>query len=101
MKIHNSQWLKIEICKAPQLEPFHWKGKQIPHRRSMADMRYFSHGEVYEGTHYFVTDFIQIFWLWFVIGIEIKKEQLSKSKYVRYEATHYANIDESISQGDH
>lgn len=97
MKVHESRWLKITINKSGRGQNWLWKPKQVPHRSSMADMRYDSHGCVYKSTHYFVTSFMQIFWLWFVVGIEIKRERLGENKYVNYSDTHYSNIDEALN----
>jgi len=95
MKILNSKFIKISICKSGKGEKFHWKIMPCPHRESMASLSY-DKDETYNATHYFVTPFIQLFWMWFIIEIELPKEKLSTSKYVNYEATHYASIDEVL-----
>ncbi len=96
MKILNHKFIKLSISKSGKGEPFHWKILPCPHRESMASLSY-DKDETYVATHYFVTPFIQLFWLWFVIGIELPKERLSSTKYVNYEATHYASIDEVLN----
>ena len=66
----------------------------------MAEMKWINEGEcsdLYLGQHSFVTHFIQIFWLWFIIALELKEEKLSSSKYVKYESTHYAMLDEQLN----
>lgn len=95
MIIHKSKWIEVRVCKSGRGESFHWKPLQVPHRRSMAEMEYWKN-ETYKATFSFVTTYLQIFWLWFVIGIEIKQELLSSGKYTRYESTHFASIDEVL-----
>lgn len=94
MKLHESKWIKVYISKSGKGEPWHWKPLQVPHRKSMADMKYWK-DETYITVHSFVTTFLQIFFLWFVIGIEIKQELLSSGKYTKYEATHFPVIHEN------
>lgn len=100
MKILNHERLKIGIYKPIRFGkrrlPIHWKPKIETHRRSMGDFKYWK-DDTYHVQHYFVTEVVQIFWLWFIIGVELPMEKLSGSKYVRYESTHFATIDETLN----
>lgn len=89
----------IGLCEEKEHEGA-YRGNGHHFRKSMADVRYAGNDNcpaLYEAQHYFVTTFLQIFWLWFVIGIEIKTERLSSSKYVNYEATHYAAVEDALN----
>lgn len=97
MKILENKWLKVTVKKSGKGEPFHFKAQYVPHRSSMAEMQWET-GDTYKSDTYFIISFLQIFWLWFVVGIEIKKEKIGQQKYVRYEATHFASIDDALSQ---
>lgn len=97
MKLYSGKRIDIFLVKKGRSEPFHWKVVESPHIESLADMR-FDANNTYNSTNYFIAHFIQFFWLWFIIGLEIKKEKLGSSKWVRYEDTHYAVIDEALSK---
>jgi hypothetical protein len=97
MKIVKCKWAEITAYKAGHGERFHWKVYPVPHRGSMASMTY-EKEETYRAEHFFVVNRIQFFWLWFVVDIILIKERLSDERYVRYDATHYAAIDEALSQ---
>lgn len=104
MNIWNNKWFCLSIhnqIKFFSKKKFYWKPEVCPHRKSMAEMRYSGDdncSDLYTANFSFVTHFIQIFWLWFIIAIEMKEEKLSSSKYVNYESTHYAMIDEQLKQ---
>jgi hypothetical protein len=100
MNIWNNKWFTLSIHHQVKFgRKFYWKPEVCPHRKSVAEMKWTNDGncsDLYTAHHFFITHFLQIFWLWFVIGLEIKEEKLSSSKYVRYESTHYAMLDEQL-----
>lgn len=79
---------------------FHWKPYECPHISSIADVKYIGDencAELYEANHYWMAHFVQFFWLFWIFSIEIKRQKLSSSKFVRYEATHYAAIEDALT----
>jgi hypothetical protein len=92
MKIINHERFKVSIHKSGK---FYRKWQVVPHRLSMGDFRYWK-DDTYSVQHSFVTECVQIFFLWFIIAFEMPFEKLGSSKYVRYESTHFAAIDETL-----
>ncbi len=97
MNIWNNKWFKLSIHKKGKGEPFHWKCIVVPHRKSMGTFKYIGTKdcpELFHVQYYFVTFLFQIFFLWFIIALEMKEEKLSETKMVPYKSTHFAAIDE-------
>jgi hypothetical protein len=95
MKLIKHDRLIISLHKSGRGERFHWKPSIQTHRASMGQFRFWK-DDTYDVEHFFVTECVQIFLFWFIIGIELPKEKLSKEKYVRYESTHFSNLDELL-----
>jgi hypothetical protein len=105
MTIWDNKWFKLSIVKQVRFfkRKWYWKPLVQPHRKSMAEFRYTGNdncSDLYTANFSFVTHFIQVFWLWFIVALELKEEKLSSSKYVTYESTHYAMIDEQLPHSD-
>jgi hypothetical protein len=102
MNIWDNQWFTLSIHNQIRFfgkRKFYWKPEVCAHRKSMAEVTWTNDencSDLYTTQHYFMTHCLQVFWLWFIIALDIKAEKLSSSKMVRYEATHYAMIDEQL-----
>lgn len=99
MNICNNKWFRLSLHN-PRGEPLHFKALIQPHRKSMANVNYIGNEtcpDLYHLHHHFVIHILDIYWLWFLIRLELKEERLSDFKVVRYEATHYAMIEEQLN----
>lgn len=95
MILYNKSQCLIKLVTKPKGQKFKWRPDQSTYSKSMEEMRYWK-DDTYDCQAYLVTYAIQIFWLWFTLYIELKHEKWSTSKMVRYESTHFANIDEAL-----
>lgn len=101
MNLINNRWIRLSIQKSGKGEKFHWKATYVPHRKSVAEVDWIGTNDchdLYLAKHRFTIHFLQVFWLWFVIGLELKEEHLSESKMVKYESTHFHEIDINLNK---
>jgi hypothetical protein len=91
MNLLNHKAVKVTIKRTSD---FKWRPLIEPTWESVAKLKWDS-GEVYKAQNCLMATQLDIFFLGFVIRVFMNHQVLSEGKYVKYELTHFALLDEA------
>jgi len=88
----------IGVIKNPRKKTFSWKIEPVPHWKSLHTVKFNSDKmEVYDCDSLYVPMFCQFFWLGLIFYIKVYPWKIGEGKMVRYEDSHYAEIDRILN----